>query len=97
MSKFNFFDRILIATTDFADHKVSWSFNSAGIMLLNESTTPADVVQYSFNGVDVHGDLRPGTPAAGIAFDNRIESSIYFRLETAGSGVLVRAEAWGLA
>ena len=80
MSRFNFFDRILIATTDFSDHVVSWSFNSTGILLLNESTSAVDIIQYSFNGTDLHGELRPGTVAAGLAFDNRTESSIYFRL-----------------
>ena len=96
MSKFNFFDRFSVTTTDFADSRRSWDFNSAGIMLLNESSVTAEVIQYSFNGVDLHGELRPNSPSAGLAFDNRTESSIYFRLATAGSGVVIRVEAWGI-
>ena len=95
MSKFNFFTRVAVTSTDFADQKRSWDFNSSGIMILNASTTASDIVQYSFDGTNVHGDLVPGTPAAGLTFDNRIESSIFFRLESAGSPVTIRVEAWG--
>lgn len=94
MSKFNFFHKLSVSSTEFT--KLSWAFNSAGILLLNLSPTPADIIQYSFDGTTVHGDLVPGTPAAGLAFDNRVESAIFFRLAIAGSGVLVRVEAWGL-
>jgi len=96
MSKFNFFNRVSVTSTVFEDHKRSWDFNSAGIMILNESTTSGDIVQYSFDGVTVHGDTVPGTVAAGLAFDNRIESAIFFRLASAGSAVSIRVEAWGL-
>lgn len=95
MSKFNFFDKALVATTDFADHRRTWSFNSSGIMILNESTAAGDVVQYSFDGVTVHGDTVPGSPSAGVSFDNRIESGVWLRLESAGSAVIVRIESWG--
>ena len=96
MSKFNFYDRFSVTTTDFADFKRSWDFKSAGVLLLNESSTTSDIIQYSFDGSTLHGELRPNTPAAGLAFDNRTESSLYFRLATAGSGVVVRIEAWGI-
>lgn len=50
-------------------------------------------VQYSFNGVDVFGDLRNGTPTAALTFQNRSISEIWFRLTSPGS-VEVRVEAW---
>ena len=93
MSKFNFFDRVTVSTTAFT--WVSWEFNSTGIMLLNESTTSANIIQYSFNGTDLHGDLRPNSPSSSMAFDNRTESSIYFRLAPGAGSAVLRIETWG--
>jgi hypothetical protein len=94
MSKFNFFDRVIISSADF-DIKLSWSFNSAGFLLLVESTNSSDdVIEYSFDGISVHGDLIPGTVSQGLSFDNRHESSVWFRRANFGSGVTVRVEAW---
>lgn len=95
MSKYNFFDKVLVTTTSFEDCVVSWNFISAGFSLLNESTTPGRIIEYSFmsNGT-VHGDLDPSLPSAGVAYDNRHESVIYFRLKTDGAPVTVRVEAW---
>lgn len=95
MSKYNFFNRFLASTIEFHNNMVSWSFNSTGIMLLTESTAPTDIVQYSFNGTDVHGEIRPNTPAAGLSFDNRTESRIYFRLVEGANPTIVRVETWG--
>lgn len=94
MSKFNFFERRLISTTTFTDHAFSWDFISAGIMLLNESANAADIIEYSFNATDVHGDLRPGTVSAGLAFDLRHESKIYFRLASGAAASVIRVETW---
>ena len=54
----------------------------------------AGVIQYSFNGNTIHGDLTPGTPTAAIIFDNRPINKIWFRLTAPGSSI-VRVEAWG--
>ena len=89
---FNFFDRVNVTTGDFGDCAVSWDFISSGILLLNEGTA-GNVVQYSFDGISVHGDLNPSLASAGIGFDERHQCKIYFRLSS-GSGALVRVEAW---
>lgn len=94
MSKFNFFQEVLVSTTTFTDAAVSWDFISAGIMLLNENTTSGRIVDYSFDGENVHGRLDPDTDARSLAFDNRHESAVYFRLKTAGAACVVRVEAW---
>lgn len=60
-----------------------------GFSLVNEGSA---VVEYSFNGNTVHGDLTPGTPTEAIFFDNRRVSKIWFR--TASAGQIVRVEAW---
>lgn len=94
MSKFNFFDRRAVSSTNFEDNKFSWSFISAGIILENESTTSGDVLEYSFDAETVHGTLDPDLPTAALAFNNRHESKIYIRRQSAGSAVTVRVEAW---
>lgn len=94
MSKFNFFERVEVSSTTFTNHVVSWNFVSAGIALLNENTTSGRIVEYSFDGETVHGDLNPDLPSVGIIFDNRHESRIYFRLKTAGATCDVRVESW---
>lgn len=53
------------------------------------------VVEYSFNGDTVHGDLQIGTPTEAIFFDNRPISKIYFKAKTpAALGSIVRIEGW---
>jgi hypothetical protein len=89
MSQHNYFTNATVSTTNFADCKLSWTFISAGMLILNESQV---IVQYSFNGTDVHGDLSPQY-FIGVSFDNRFESNIYFRLANPGSAA-VRFETW---
>jgi len=92
----NFFTKLTISTTSFtsAGQLASWNFNSVGLALLVESNETTDIIEYSFNSTDVHGDLSPTLPSEGIIFDNRIESKIWFRRAVAGSPVTVRIEAW---
>lgn len=91
MSKFNYFQNILVDGYAFPTKpQANWKFNSQGIALLNRGT---HIIQYSFNGTDLHGDLRPGDPSRGIIFDNRVESKIFFR-GVDGYGDFVRVEAW---
>ena len=94
MSKFNHFSKRTVSTTTFTDTLVSWSFNSAGILLLNENTVGTNVIQYSFDGETLHGDLTPGTVSAAISFDNRHESKVYFRLAAGAVASVVRVESW---
>ena len=91
----NFFEKVYVSTTNFADTKVEWSFVSTSIMLLNLDDSA--VVEYSFgdDGQLPHGDLDPNEASAGLVFDNRAESWVYFRLVEPGASVVVRVEAWG--
>jgi hypothetical protein len=91
----NFFTKISVSDTSFIlSQRASWDFSSVGIALLVESEDQTEVVQYSFNGTDVHGDLTPRTPSEGIIFDNRVENKIWFRRVNPGGPVIVRVEAW---
>jgi len=89
----NYFEKFNVSSSSW-DILAHWSFNSTGMSLLVESNEPSDVVQYSFDGKNVHGDLTPGMPSQGIVFDNRIANKIWFRRASPGRAVLVRVEAW---
>ena len=91
----NFFTKLEVTNTLFVStQRAKWDFNSIGLALLVESNDSNDVVQYSFDGKEVHGDLTPLLPSEGIIFDNRFENSIWFRRVFAGNAVIVRVEAW---
>ncbi len=91
--KKNYYTRLDVSTTSF-DVFCSWNFNSAGLILINESSTTGDVIEYSFDGTTVHGSLDPDLPSNALAFNNRHECEIFFRRQSAGSNVVVRIEAW---
>lgn len=92
---FNFFQKFIISSTSFneeADGIIKFSTNC--VMMLLENTT--GVVEYSFNGNTVHGELNAALPSRGVAFDNRIISKIWFRIASGSpSPLTVRVDAWG--
>ena len=89
----NFFGKYNVSSGTFILF-ASWTFTSVGIALMVESDEPEDVIEYSFNGTTIHGDMVPLMPSEAIIFDNRAQSKIWLRRKTAGSTVLVRVEAW---
>ena len=89
----NFFEKFDVSSTSF-DVLASWNFISVGLAVMVESNDSSDIVQYSFDGETVHGDMRPTFPSEAIIFDNRAQSKIWFRRATPGVAVIVRVEAW---
>ena len=90
MSKYNFFEVVAVDGYAFpADPQVAFGFNSQGFTLLNRG---AYVVEYSFDGATVHGDLNPADATQGLAFDARVECKVWFR--AVGGFGTVRVEAW---
>lgn len=88
---FNFFRKVTVNNAFFTDNS-SITFNIKGLQtftLVNEGT---DVVEYSFNGNTLHGDMTPGTPTEALAFDNRRVTAIWFR--SAVTPQTIRVEAW---
>ena len=72
------------------------NFPTSSIMFINEETTSTSVVEYSFNGIHVHGELDPTLPSKGLIFDNRSVSLIWFRVKAGSTGpITVRVDAWG--
>lgn len=51
------------------------------------------IIEYSFNGNTVHGDMESSTPTQAMFFDNRIVQGIWFRVKS-GSGGDIRIECW---
>ena len=89
----NFFERLSISSTSF-DILAKWNFNSQGIALMVESNNSSDVIEYSFDGETVHGDMTPLLPSEAMMFDGRAQNKIWFRRATPGDSVIVRVEAW---
>jgi hypothetical protein len=71
------------------------TFTTQGLMLLNLGSGSTNVVEYSFNGNTVHGELNPTNPSAGMTFDNRVQSLIWFRVKSGSTGpITVSVQAW---
>ena len=91
MSKYNFFSKFDVDGYDFPEEpQVSIDFHSIGISFLNKGDF---IIEYSFDGSTLHGDLDPSDVSAGLVFDNRVESKIFFRSVDGYS--TVRVEVWG--
>lgn len=98
---FNFYQKLSVVSTDFGSDTISGeqpdmiiTFTTQGVMFLNEATS--GVIEYSFNGTTVHGELDPTNPSKAITFDNRVISLIWFRLKAGNAGpTVVRVDAWG--
>lgn len=98
---YNYFKKINVNWSDFGGSGNTFGtvnaemfipFTTQGLLILNETS---DKVEYSFNGVDVHGELAYGTPSQGISFDNRAVSLIWFRLKSGSAGpITVSVQAW---
>ena len=89
---FDFFEKVTVSVVDFPeDSQITFNFRGQQTLsIVNES---ANVVEYSFNGNTIAGDMTPGTPTAAIFFDNRRVSAIWFRVPS-GVASLIRVEAW---
>lgn len=72
------------------------TFPTNGIMFTNE--TSGQVVEYSFNGNTVHGQL-DGTATSttrSLTFLNKVASVIWFRLKSGSAGpAIITVTAWG--
>lgn len=89
---FNFYQKLTISSATFAS-EANTVFNFRGqqnFSLMNQGT---GVIEYSFNGNTLHGDLTPSTGSVALTFYNRRVSRIWFRLAS-GSPTIVRIEAW---
>lgn len=91
MSKFNYFHELTIDDYDFPTRpQAIFGFNSQGFSFLNEGNY---IIEYSFDGSTLHGNLDPTNSSVGFVWDDRTENKVFFRsIDGYGS---VRVEAWG--
>lgn len=97
----NYFKKISVTNTGFGSVSDGYKpdvfipFSTATISFLNEGTTTSHVIEYSFDGFNVHGEINPTLPNRYSVFQNRVASKIWFRIKTGSSGpVSVAVEAW---
>lgn len=95
---FNFYEKIVVTNTTFgAAPEYKWdvliTFTTTGVMMLNEGT---GVVEYSFNGNTIHGELDSTSVTKALSFDNRVINTIWFRIKSGSSApITVSVQAWG--
>jgi hypothetical protein len=93
---YNFFQRVTINSNTFAqisDITIPFRNSNMGFSMIFEGS---GIIEYSFNGNTVHGDMDSTALTKGLVFDNRKISAVWFRLKTAGAGVTLRFEAWAV-
>ena len=96
---FNFFQKVSVTATTFGGSSVDGyqpdiiiTFPTQGVIFLNEGS---GIVEYSFNGNTLHGELDSTKPSVGLAFDNRVVSKVWFRVKSGSSGpIVVSVQAW---
>jgi hypothetical protein len=96
---YNFFQKISVSTvgTFNYDSDVIITFTTQGFQFLNLGSGGTNVVEFSFNGNTVHGELNPSNATAGLTFDNRVASKIWFRVQAGSTGpVTVSVNAWSI-
>lgn len=91
-NEIDFFKKVEISSTEF-DSSVKWAFNSTSLSIFVESNNANDIIEYSFSGHVVHGEINPAF-FKGIFFDNRQRNVIFLRRKSPGQSVVVRVEAW---
>lgn len=94
---FNTFSTITVTSTDFPNQaQVVFDYRhpQLSFSLLMDGYGS---IEYSFNGVTLHGDLVMGMPSQAIFFDNRNVEGVWFRAKTSASiNSTVRVEGWSV-
>lgn len=100
---FNFFQKVTVnwtthfgandgyTTADGYGPDLIITFPTQGLIFSNSSGA---IVEYSFNGNTIHGELATTGNRSILTFTNRVASLIWFRLQAPGTSI-VSVEAWG--
>lgn len=97
----NYFERITVTWTEFGEETGSDGYQLADVLipirsanlylsLINDGN---QTIEYSFDGINLDGDLVPNTSSEALTFEGRSAFKIWFRLKSAGSAE-VRVEAY---
>lgn len=90
---FNFFKKVTIINATFnsqADVVFNIKYLSSFTLMDETSST---VVEYSFNGTTLHGEMDSSKDSKTLLFDNRRVTGIWFRMKS-GASAVIRVEAW---
>lgn len=98
---FNYYQKFNVSATDFGSTSVDGNqpdaiitFPTQNVLFFNEGT---GVVEYSFNGTTVHGEMDSTQASKSLAFPSRVISMIWFRVRSGSSGpITIRVDAWGI-
>jgi hypothetical protein len=72
------------------------TFTPKGIIFNTEASSSSSVVEYSFDGKTVHGELVAKTNRETLTFYDRPCSLIWFRVKSGSSGTIrISIESWG--
>lgn len=100
---FNYFKKIAVSNTTFglvADgykYDVLIPFSTQGFSFLSEGTTTSHIVEYSFDGINVHGEINPTLPNRYSVFQHRVACKIWFRVKSGSTGpITIAVEAWAI-
>lgn len=94
----NYFQKLLVTATSFGSNSVDGYQPDMIITFPTYTVTfqleGVGVLQYSFNGQTIHGDMNNATSSISLTFQNRVISKIWFQL-VSGTPT-VRVEAWAV-
>ena len=100
---FNFYQKLSVTNTTFGvatdgyAPDILFQFITHTVMFFNENTGSGKVVEYSFNGFDVHGELDAALTSKNLEFDDRVIPKIWFRVKSGSSGpITIRVDAWSI-
>lgn len=89
---FNYFRKITVSGASFpTDADVVIPIRGRVSLTLNNEGS--GVVEYSFNGTNLHGDMTPGEGSENLKFEDRQVAFIWLRLKS-GAASSIRIEAW---
>lgn len=93
---FDAFNRVSVTTSDFNDMPIDWAFIATSMLLSLEGAVSGDIVEYSFDGINMHGDMKGRTTSEAVAYDNRLRNKIWLRRNSSSpsASITVRVEAW---
>jgi hypothetical protein len=96
----NYFKSIEVSNTTFGVSTDGYKpdvfipFVTQGFSIMSGETT--GVVEYSFNGITVHGEVDAAGASKALIFDNRVACKIWFRVKTGTNPHTIRFEAWSV-
>ena len=90
----NYFSKVIVTSDGYwnTNCDIIIPFSTQTVMFLNLGT---GVVEFSFNGSQIHGELNSGNPSAGMVWDNRTIAKVWFRVQAGSSApITVSIMAW---